>query len=212
MKQQKPTMKSGKEPFRTGSECSDFALLDYWQWAESDLLNNTRRGTIAEFLVARAVRAAEEPRVEWAAFDVETPGGIKIEVKSSAYVQSWKQYGRSAISFDIAPRKSSWDPKTNETVTYDPPRRMADVYVFCVLGDASCTLPDPLNLADWRFYVVATSVLDREVPLQGSIALRPLTELIQGACGSAVGFDDLEDAIERAATSGTEHVKGGPPQ
>ena len=32
---------------------------------------------------------------------------------------------------------------------------MADVYVFCVLGDESGAVPDPLDLADWQFYVVA---------------------------------------------------------
>ncbi len=167
-------MKSGREPFHTASVHAGFALIDYWRWAESDLLNNTRRATVAEYLVARAVGAVDKPRVEWASFDVATPKGVRIEVKSSAYAQSWAQRGPSVITFDIAPRKSSWDPATNTEVRHDPPRRVADVYVFCVLGDESGCEPDPLDLADWRFYVAATSLLDREVPSQRMIGLRPL--------------------------------------
>jgi len=197
----KQAPKSGSEPFHTASVPSGFALLDYWQWAESDLLNNTRRAILAEFLVARAVGATEEPRVEWAGVDVVTPDGIQIEVKSSAYVQSWPQQGPSAIFFDIAPRESSWDPSTNETVTHDPPRRVADVYVFCILGDKSGTVPDPLDLADWKFYVVATSVLDEEKPSQGKISMQPLAALIRSATGmGAIGYGGLQEAIQRAVT------------
>ena len=106
-KQQKQKMKSGQEPFHTASVPSGFALLDYWRWAESDLLNNTRRAIVAEFLVARAVGATDVPRVEWASVDVVTPEGVKIEVKSSAYVQSWGPAG-------AAPRSPSTLPRGNQ--------------------------------------------------------------------------------------------------
>ncbi|MYB36295.1 MAG: hypothetical protein F4Y26_02660 [Gammaproteobacteria bacterium] len=205
MKQQKQEMKSGDEPFHTECTHAGFSLLDYWQWAESDLLNNTRRAIIAEFLVARAVGATDKPRVEWAKVDVVTPEGVEIEVKSSAYVQSWAQRGPSDITFDIAPRKETWDPATNETVTHNPPRRMADTYVFCVLGDEAGTVPDPLDLADWKFYVAATSLLNRERPIgqrgSDSIGIRPLAALIRKATGmDAVGFDGLREAIQQADT------------
>ena len=197
--QQAPSMKTGREPFHTGQRFSDFTLLDYWQWAESDLMNNARRGIVAEYLVARAVGAANRPREEWVGVDVETADGIKIEVKCSAYVQAWQQEKLSAFTFDIAPRESSWSPATNQTIQYDPPRRLADVYVFCVLGDESGALPDPLDLADWRFYVVATAVLNRERPHGKSISMRPLEALIRRTQSDAVRYDDLAGAIRRAA-------------
>jgi len=46
------------------------------------------------------------------ACDVTAPSGLRIEVKTSAYVQSWKQSKLSAISFDIAPKRG-WDAATN---------------------------------------------------------------------------------------------------
>ena len=53
----------------------------------------------------------------------------------------------------------------------------------------------------------------REVPSQGSIGMRPLAALIQGATGmGAVGYDGLQEAIQRAAVpGGTERVDGSCP-
>lgn len=81
--------KQGIEPFHEGREPLPFALSDFWSWAFSDLVANTTRGLIAEYLVARALDADQGCRTEWDAWDVVTPDGIKVEVKSSAYIQSW---------------------------------------------------------------------------------------------------------------------------
>ena len=70
-------------------------------------MNNTR-GYLAEFLVANAV-GAFGPRIEWDAYDIITPEGIRIEVKSSAYLQAWKQAGPSKIVFSGLSGKT-WDP------------------------------------------------------------------------------------------------------
>lgn len=54
-------------------------------------------GMLAEFLVAEALGAATRPRSEWDAYDVVTPDGIRVEVKSSAYVQAWAPARPSSI-------------------------------------------------------------------------------------------------------------------
>ena len=99
-------LKSGDEKFHSerGAD-SALRLLDYWRWAESCLMDNTTRGLLAEFLVAAAIGQQREPRKEWEAYDLETKSGVTIEVKSSAYIQSWKQTAPSQIQFGIAPRK-----------------------------------------------------------------------------------------------------------
>src|SRR3954454_23654688 len=58
----------------------DSTILDFWQFAMSDLRMNNVRGYLAEFLVSRAVGASGS-RVEWDAYDVLAPDGTKIEVK-----------------------------------------------------------------------------------------------------------------------------------
>ena len=46
------TRKNGSEEFVGSSE--GHSLLNYWQWAYSDLVGNTERGVLAEFIVALA--------------------------------------------------------------------------------------------------------------------------------------------------------------
>ncbi len=62
----------------------------------SDLLSNRNRSIFAEFLVGAALGVLDKPRVEWDAFDLIYQGK-KIEVKSSAYLQSWQQNSPSRI-------------------------------------------------------------------------------------------------------------------
>lgn len=48
----------------------------------SDLRTNNTRGYLAEYLVAKAV-GATTCRVEWDTYDVLTPEGPRVEVKSA---------------------------------------------------------------------------------------------------------------------------------
>ena len=177
-----PEPQSGCEPFNAGGKPLGPTLLNYWQWSGSDLVSNVERGVLAEFLVARALGLSEEPREEWGAFDVEVPSCGTVEVKSAAYIQSWEQRDYSRISFDIAKRTSAWNPKTGEYEELDPPRRVADVYVFCLLKHKCQETIDPLDVEQWDFYVVPTSRLDRskwkESKRMGLGSLGELTEAI----------------------------------
>ena len=42
---------TGNEEFTLHGVSAGITIKDYWQWAYSDLLNNTHRGVVAEFLV-----------------------------------------------------------------------------------------------------------------------------------------------------------------
>lgn len=139
-----------------------------------------------------AVGATEGTRTEWDAFDILTPHGVKIEIKSAAYLQSWSQKRHSAIQFDIRPTQG-WNAETNEYSTES--RRQAEVYVFCVLSHKDKETIDPLNLDQWEFYVVPTSVLDAEVPKQKTVSLSRLKALNP----SRVQFGKLREAIRGAA-------------
>lgn len=196
---QPPRLRGGREAFRFAGKPTDFTLRDYWSWAGSDLLSNAQRGVMAEFLVARALGTADTLRLEWGAFDVRTRAGDEVEVKSAAYWQSWPQAKPSVIEFDIAPRKQVWDPLTNETETYDPPRRIAKAYVFGILGDPARRNPDPLDIDQWRFLVLPTSKLDAERPRQKKIRLNPLLSLDP----QDVSFAGLREAIEAVTRLGS---------
>ncbi|WP_445169903.1 hypothetical protein ACTXG7_11615 [Mycolicibacterium sp. Dal123E01] len=164
---------------------------DFLAWAYDDLLTNTTRGVLAEYIVATALGTRDTKRVEWDKYDLNIDG-VGIEVKSAAYVQTWEQTRFSVISFDIRPT-TGWDAGTN---TYAAsPGRSADVYVFCLLNGTDRQNIDPLDVEQWTFYVLPTSVLNRKVPVQRMIRLRPLLALGPHQCT----YDDLKAAIWAAA-------------
>ena len=163
--------KTGKEIFYNGAENMTENLLSFWQWSNSDILGNVARGVLAEYIVALAAGCeTTKPRVEWGDYDLETPDGIKIEVKSSAYLQSWKQEELSNISFRI--KRTVSDTITTEDGKKR--KRRADIYVFCVLKHQEIQTIDPLNLAQWNFYVLATKALNEKTLTQQTIALSSL--------------------------------------
>src|ERR1700712_838353 len=147
------TLKSGKERLSYNNQPTKFTILDFWRWSASDILSNATRGVLAEFLVATATNIdITQVRDEWGAFDLETPEGIKIEVKSAAYLQTWFQKAFSLISFSIKEARH-WDSDTNILSTES--KRHADVYVFCLLKHEIKSTVDPLKLDHWDFYVLA---------------------------------------------------------
>ena len=74
---------------KSALEVDRWPISDFWRWACSDLLANTRRGHLAAFIVVHALAFVATPRVEWEAVDPRTDSGIGVEVESSAYLQSW---------------------------------------------------------------------------------------------------------------------------
>jgi hypothetical protein len=171
----------------TGKERSSDDLLvveDFWQWAFSDLRTNIVRGILAEFLVAQALKDPSLMRTAWDNWDVTTATGIKVEVKSSAYLQSWNQRKLSSIRFTGLIGRA-WSAETNELAAERSLR--ADVYVFAL---HTCREPDqydPLKVDQWQFRVmsatelaehgvrsVSLAFLDRHAP-----AVYRLDELIQ---------------------------------
>src|SRR5579872_3776587 len=96
------TIKSGEERLIYNNQQLKFKLLDFWRWSVSDILSNATRGRLAEFIVATATNMdITEVRDEWSPYDLITPEGVKLEIKSAAYLQSWFQKKFSIISFGI---------------------------------------------------------------------------------------------------------------
>ena len=165
---------------------------EFLAWAYDDLFTNTTRGVLAEYIVATALGVADARRIEWNQYDLEMAGGVGVEVKSAAYVQAWPQARSSDIKFSIRTAQG-WNGRTN---TYaDSAKRSAKVYVFCVLEGKDKSRIEPLDVAHWTFYVLATSKLNRLVPGRKSIGLEPLRRLGARECK----YDDLKDAVYREA-------------
>lgn len=166
--------KTGNEKLTYSGKELEFKLIDFWRWSVSDLLSNATRGRLAEFIVGTAMDInPDSTRDEWSPYDLLTEEGIRIEVKSSAYIQSWKQKKYSPITFSIKQSKY-WDPETRMSTEA---KRHADVYVFCLLKQKDQASIDPLHLDQWEFYVLPTYELDNYKRSQSSITLISLQKL-----------------------------------
>ena len=197
--QRKPEPLPPETPFTYKDKPTSFSIQNFWVWAASDVLNNTLRGTVAEYIVSQATGAGAPVRVEWDTVDITTPEGIQIEVKSAAYLQSWHQDRPSAISFRIA-KKYPWDPKTNQ---YGKTRiRSADVYVFCLLTPKDGRNVKPLELTQWVFYILPTSTLDSCLGDQKTVSLARLKDL--GA--EPLGYDQIRNAVSEAYNDGRKNT------
>ena len=189
--------KTGSEKFHRNGLEEKFSVLDFWSWSTSDLVINITCGIVAEFLVAQALDAKEKVRIEWAPHDITTPEGISVEVKSAAYFQSWDQEKLSAIQFNY----EKTTPLDEKNGGYrGEVRRAAQVYVFALLSEKDDkSKVDPLNLEQWRFYVMPTKSLENRKRSQQSITLHSLEVEKNDLKVEIVDFSGLKEAVKRAA-------------
>ena len=171
---------------------------DFWAWAYSDILGNTDRGIFAEFLVGSALGVVEEMGPSgWGAFDLSY-GDWKIEVKSSAYLQSWHQTAPSVIRFGLAEREG-WDPETN---TWRTGRmRPADCYVFCLYAEKDRNRVNVLDTSMWQFYVVRTERINQELGAQKSAGLSTIESMAE----KVVGYAGLKERVDEVLSGADTH-------
>lgn len=177
---------SGDEPFIG----IDGTVRDFWAFAVPDLRMNTTRGLLAEYIVWQALEVPHPARVEWDDFDVYADG-IRVEVKSSAYLQAWAQARPSALVFTGLKTRSL--PADGLTPMATLPTYNADVYVFCVQTATTHDEYDPLDVHQWRFAVLPRSTME-----QLNVASITWTRVLSIG-GGYLGFDHLGAAIRAAA-------------
>lgn len=185
------TLKTGNEALTFKGSAINYTLLDFWKWSVSDILSNATRGRFAEFIVGSAIGLdINKLRSEWGAFDLITSEGIKIEVKSSSYIQVWQQNKFSTISFSI--KSTQHYEGLNENLRGGS-KRQADIYVFCLLKHKEQETINPLNLEQWEFYILPTFKLDNYTRSENSITLNSLQKMTK-----QVEYDSLKEKIYEA--------------
>lgn len=159
---------------------------DFWSWAYSDVQNNTDRAILSEFLVGQALGVTKGTRIGWDDFDLLYQEKWRIEVKSSAYLQSksWESgelpRKLSRISFDLGERGSLG-------------KRAADCYVFCVHAERDREEANVLDASQWEFYVVSTELLNEKLEKQKTAALSTIQYLTEPVtyAGLSTRVDDV---------------------
>ena len=158
----KTVKKSGKEKFIMNGTAQNFSLIDFWSWNQSDLIENRTRGILAEYIVKNALEVKNNDRIEWDDYDLMTETGLKIEIKSASYIQTWEQDKFSKISFDISVNKRSKS------------ERKSDFYIFCLLDCKNQNEINPLILEQWTFFLVETNEINNVLKSQSTLTLNSL--------------------------------------
>lgn len=183
---------NSNQKFKFGETDLDFTVVDFWKWNQSNLIENRNRGILAEFIVKQGLDIQIESRLEWDSYDL-IKDDIKIEVKSAAYVQSWNQKKHSTISFNISNSRSiSDDNKYSAEKT-----RQANIYIFYLLDHKDRTTINPLDLNQWTFYLVSTSILNNRFPTQKTIRLSIIECIEHKKCN----YDELKDRFKLLTSS-----------
>ena len=167
--------------------CADKrTALDFWKWGFSDLRQNITRGILAEYIVAWAIGADKRPRQSWAAYDLESPSGKKVEVKCTSYLQAWTYTKKINPKFDIKPSKPwSADEGMGEEKGYN-----ADIYVLCYFFERDRDKADPMNLDQWKFWIFSKKNLISLLNTKKSLT----ASYLESNCES-FSFYQLSDAI-----------------
>ena len=147
---------------------------EFWQWAYSDLMQNTERGVLAEYIVAALLGVDNKLRVPWIPYDLKLPNGKTVEVKTMSRLQAWRQKRLSKPRVVIQPSRK-WDPETgimNETPTFN-----ADFYILCYFNADNHDTADPQDLTQWEFYVFTIEAIKKLLVDRKSISLYYLRKL-----------------------------------
>ena len=174
-----PKRLNGTEPItdEQGNPVSD--LNSFWSWAYSNVMDNAQRGALAEYLVACALGVNDNVRGNWDKYDLLSPEGISVEVKSFGYLQSWEQEHLSTLSFGIQPTYG-WDSAANTYATQLS--RQADIYVFCIHKHTHQGTANPLDIAQWDFYLLPTTILNEKAGEQKRASLSSLIKMGAEKC------------------------------
>ncbi|MBZ5532322.1 MAG: hypothetical protein LAO20_12885 [Acidobacteriia bacterium] len=161
-------------------------LLNFWQWAFTDICDDGNRGVFAEWMVRVLLDLPcdSDRRVSWANSDIILENGTRIEVKSSALVEAYKTFDEYGVRFANLPLAIK-DPKKvrfgrlrarNSLILAaktDPKTFKSDFYVFCFESQPDPAMWDAWDLSQWEFYVMSRQELE-ECKIGDSISLATL--------------------------------------
>lgn len=142
-------------------------VMEFWQWAFGDLSNDDIKGIFAEWLITKILELPSDQRISWANSDLITSDGIRIEVKTSSYWQSWKLINEDGSPKDLDEMLDRWKPKSPGQIRFSGLMARdatgesknsntafkSDLYVFCFQHESNPQSWNALDMSQWEFYV-----------------------------------------------------------
>lgn len=198
MEANKNTMLTGQEIFSLNGEKMGFNVLDFWRFQYSNL--SDLEGRVGEFLVAMALgKESGDNNNGFTLWDIDY-GGKRIEVKTTTYYKPYRKEGTysNVRVFGIS---QAYPNKDNSAQCYSKEKdhsikiRNNDIYVFVINIGKTKEDADPLNLNNWRFYVVATERINDECGSNKTISLQKVQKISGHPNG--LMFDELKAKVDQ---------------
>ncbi len=151
-----------------GADLEPTTLQDFWIWAFSDLCDDDVKGIFAEWMVLRLLGISTSRRCSWADNDLVLESGVTIEVKSSAYWQSWRALDGLGRTREIVGTPHLDEAKIrfcglvrgrSDLGEAHSPKLRSHLYVFAFQHHPDYQTWDAMDLSQWEFYVVPASAL-----------------------------------------------------
>ncbi len=190
-------IKGDKKSKKDTKSMNEIDENEFWEYAYSDFIDNRNRGALGEFIVAKSLGVTKPPESSWESYDMLSPDGFKVEIKTSGYIQTWHQEKNSIPTFGVG-KKLGWKGETNEFD--DIKARHADVYVFCLHLEEDKDNPKPLDVENWAFYVVSTELIDEKLEDQQTVRLSTLNDFL-GI--ERISFQNLKAEFDRVSKTVT---------
>lgn len=185
---EKPELLSGNERFTLNGVDLGLTVKDYWQFQFSNLIDNL--GFVAEFLVAKALAKDNPDNANgWTLFDAQYRGK-RIEVKSTSYWQSWKKSHAISEQRTFSIKKTHVEYQNSKSEK----ERQNDIYIFCLDKGKTEESANPLNLENWIFYIVPTSIINKLFGDQKTLSLKKLTQIEKYGIG--VSYDKIKGTVD----------------
>jgi len=148
-----------------GLEAEQTKVKDFWRWAFSDFCDDALKGDYAEWLVSILLGVRTERRRYWANTDLVSQPGVRIEVKSSSYWQSWKLWEETGkpkcvkVAGDKERRRIRFAGlKVGDAVGNVGYK--SDLYVFAFQAQRDPSLWNAFDLSQWEFYMLTKQELE----------------------------------------------------
>ena len=202
---------------RAGKQLADPSATvgDFWSWAFSDLRQNSVRGHLAEYIVAKALSVILDVRSAWDDYDLllidlmvprhgdgstvgrRTPA--RVQVKSSGYLQAWPQNQLSQIIFSgLRSRPFPFNAEGGAYKLGGKRVPKADVFVFAIHTAKTHDTYSALDVGQWEFRVLPAQQIT-----QTSLGYPSLCRMT-----TAETFDTLALAVARAARERIQKLAG----
>jgi hypothetical protein len=175
--------KLGSEPFLLNGRSIDVRLAEFWRWGFSDLAIDAVREKLAEFLVLKALKIPTKSVRAGSRF--VTPRGSEMQVYSRTLIPGLGATPKSVIFGNPKELLSGGRGK------FAAKEKYPEVFIFAVFLPPDAISMDPVNLDQWIFFALNSSILSGWE--RTWINIHVLNEM-----GGSVSFRDLPRAVADA--------------